>query len=262
MRDYKSFRLTLQSVVVGRSPSIPFVSLPFRLSYSTSTNLPVLDGAVCSYSTFKPDHRCVRFTHQRVPIRRVPSRSFFTLRSARSARNESLCPSTYQLERSVARRKVFGIRIDDSKHRTRCCFPFDLFTRQRSTAGINRPLSVRRINISRTPACTLPSSISFVRSFVRSYERFEPKGNERPRSILFRFFEKFCPSTRCSFDGSEERKKKKKLPANNVSRYIDESFLRLCLSYRVGPVYPTVLIELSSRRLSASACLFVSTNAT
>ena len=38
-----------------------------------------------------------------------------------------------------------------------------------------------------------------------------------------------------------------------MSRYIDESFLRLCLSYRVGPVYPTVLIELSSRRLSASA---------
>ena len=48
-------------------------------------------------------------------------------------------------------------------------------------------------------------------------------------------------------------RKKKKLPANDVSRYIDESFLRLCLSYRVGPVYPTVLIELSSRRLSASA---------
>lgn len=181
---YRSFRF-LSVYLIQRRRTFPFWTDPFARTPRSS--------------------RCVRFTHQRVPIRRVPSRSFFTLRSARSARNESLCPSTYQLERSVARRKVFGIRIDDSKHRTRCCFPFDLFTRQRSTAGINRPLSVRRINISRTPACTLPSSISF----VRSYERFEPKGNERPRSILFRFFEKFCPSTRCSFDGSEERKKKK-----------------------------------------------------
>ena len=192
--------------------------------------------------------------HQRVPTRRVPSRSFSTLHSARSARNESLCSSPYQLERSVARRQVFGTRVNDSKHRMRCCFSFDLFTRQRNTAGINRPLSVRRINISRTPAYLTSTFEYLVRSFVRSFVRTKDS-NQRETNVRDRFYSDSLKNSvhRFGARSMDRKKKKKKLPANDVSRYIDESFLRLCLSYRVGPVYPTVLIELSSRRLSASA---------
>ena len=146
--------------------------------------------------------------HQRVPTRRVPSRSFSTLHSARSARNESLCPSPYQLERSVARRQVFGTRVNDSKHRMRCCFSFDLFTRQRNTAGFNRLLSVRRINISRTrlPYLYLRVSRSFVRSFVRTKD-----SNQRETNVRDRFYSDSLKNSVHRFGArSMDRKKKKK----------------------------------------------------
>lgn len=125
--------------------------------------------------------------HQRVPTRRAPSTSFSTLRSARSARNESLCPSTYQLEKSVARRRVFATRINDSKHRTLCRFPFDLFTRHGEDQSALIRSTYKHFKNAGLPYLRV-SRISFVRSFVRSYERFEPKGNERPRSILIPIF--------------------------------------------------------------------------
>lgn len=228
---YRSHRF-LSIYLVRRRRTFPFWMQPFARTSRSSRTTGVFV-----------------LPHQRVPTRRAPSTSFSTLRSARSARNESLCPSTYQLERSVARRRVFATRINDSKHRTRCRFPFDLFTRQRSTARINRPLSVRRINISRTPAYLTFEYL--VRSFVRSFVRKIRTKGKRTSEI-----DTSSDSLKNSvhrLDARSMDQKKQKLPANDVSRYIDESFLRLCLSYRVDPVYPTVLIELSSRRLSATA---------
>lgn len=227
---YRSHRF-LSIYLVRRRRTFPFWMQPFARTSRSSRTTGVFV-----------------LPHQRVPTRRAPSTSFSTLRSARSARNESLCPSTYQLEKSVARRRVFATRINDSKHRTRCRFPFDLFTRH----GEDQSALIRSTYKHFKNAGLPYLSISYlVRSFVRSFVRKIRTKGKRTSEI-----DTSSDSLKNSvhrLDARSMDQKKQKLPANDVSRYIDESFLRLCLSYRVDPVYPTVLIELSSRRLSATA---------